>query len=150
MTDAWMGEGEGPLWMLILNACEEEYGIPHNLLARVADQESHFRPDVIAGDVPSKVGCLGIMQLNPQYFPQAGQDPTADIHSAGALLKSLFERFGDWQVALAAYNWGGGNVHHQWVSDGDKYVLADCPQETQNYVKQIVADVPVPGVLVHT
>ena len=134
--------------MPVLNACEVRYGLPNNLLGRVAYQESHFRADIIAGDVPSRVGCLGIMQLNPEYFPFAGKSTYDDIQSAGDLLLSLFVRFADWQVALAAYNWGGGNVHHQWVSDSDRYVLSDCPIETQNYVRQIIADVPVPGILI--
>jgi membrane-bound lytic murein transglycosylase D len=63
-------------------------------------------------------------------------------------LVSLYTRFGDWQVAIAAYNWGGGNVHHEYVAAANTYILADMPAETQNYVKQIVGDVPVPGALV--
>jgi hypothetical protein len=67
---------------------------------------------------------------------------------AAGLLTSLYRRFNDWQVALAAYNWGGGNEHHAWVAHGDTYDLTDCPPETQRYVRAIIADVPVPGALI--
>lgn len=144
----WMQEGEGPLWMPTLNATEDSYAIPDNLLARVAYQESRFRSDIISGAVKSPAGCVGIMQLNPVYFPNAGKDTAADIRSAGHLLSQLCDRFHDWQVALAAYNWGGGNVHHVWVSDGQTYRLSDLPQETQNYLIQITADVPIHGQLI--
>jgi soluble lytic murein transglycosylase-like protein len=144
----WKYQGDGPKWIPVLNATEDKYAIPTDLLARVAYQESRFRPDIISGATCSAAGCVGIMQLNPEYYPNAGKDPKADIDQAGQLLESLHQRFSDWQVALAAYNWGGGNVHHQWVSDGSKYVLTDLPQETQNYVTQICADVPVPGSLI--
>jgi soluble lytic murein transglycosylase-like protein len=146
----WKSQGDGPKWVPVLNATEDKYAIPTDLLARVAYQESRFREDIISGATTSSAGCVGIMQLNPEYFPDAGKDPKADINSAGQLLQSLYGRFNDWQVALAAYNWGGGNEHHQWMADGRKYLLADCPPETQAYVTQIIADVPVPGSLLIT
>jgi soluble lytic murein transglycosylase-like protein len=145
----WQTENDGPLWVPFLNSYESLNAVPHNLLARMAYQESRFRADIISGATCSVAGCLGLMQLNPKYFPNAGKDPIADIACAGQLIQSLFKRFNDdWQVALAAYNWGGGNVHHQWVADGERYDLADCPAETRAYVRQILSDVPVPGALV--
>ncbi len=86
--------------------------------------------------------------MNPVYDPAAGQDPTADIETAAELLASLYARFADWQAAVAAYNWGGGNVHHEYIVDRDRYFLADMPEETQRYVKAIVADVPITGSLI--
>jgi membrane-bound lytic murein transglycosylase D len=82
----------------------------------------------------------------PKYFPYAGLSWAADAASAGDLLAALYKRFGDWQLAIAAYNWGQGNVHHEMASDGVPQ-LADMPTETQRYVTQIVGDVPVPGIL---
>lgn len=144
----WLTEGQGPTWVPTINAAEEQYGIPHNLLARVAYEESHFRPDIIQGRNLSPAGAIGIMQLLPKFFPGAGVSPAADIYAAAGLLADLYDRFHDWQIALAAYNWGQGNVHHEYAKDAHQYILADMPGETQNYVKQITADVPIPGVLV--
>jgi len=81
------------------------------------------------------------------YYPHAGESAVCDIQSAAQLLVANYERFKDWQVAVAAYNWGGGNVHHEYAKDADKYVLADMPTQTQNYIREVFADVPLPGVL---
>ena len=137
----------GAEWLPLLNAAEDRYALPHNLLARIAFQESSFRPEVIDCQIASKAGALGIMQLMPAYFPNAGHSPAVDIDDAAQLLANLHARYKDWQLALAGYNWGGGNVHHVIVTEGIP-MLADLPAETANYVKQIVADVPVPGILV--
>jgi soluble lytic murein transglycosylase-like protein len=150
----WQSVEAGPAWMPVLNAVEVNESLPADLLARIAFQESSFRPGVIDGTVPSDAGALGIMQLMPQFFdsvkapiPFGPVDTRAQISQSAQLLASLYERFKDWQVAVAAYNWGGGSVHHQWVTDSSTYILADMPTQTQNYVKQVFADVPLPGAL---
>lgn len=142
---SWETEGEGPRWMPVLANTETKYQIPTGLLARVAYQESRFREDIISGATKSPAGAIGIMQLMPQYWPNAGQNVASDIDDAGRFLANLYARFNDWQVALAAYNWGPGNTH-KCLGDGGG--LAAMPQETQNYVTQITGDVPVPGSLV--
>jgi soluble lytic murein transglycosylase-like protein len=144
----WMTENEGPVWMPTLVAAEAQYAIPQYLLARVAYQESRFRADIIDSTVCSKAGCVGLLQLNPEYFPNAGISPDNDIETAAQLLVALYARFKDWQIVLAAYNWGGGNVHHAATINAHQYLLREMPTETQNYVREILADVPVPGVLV--
>jgi soluble lytic murein transglycosylase-like protein len=135
---SWMTEGEGPLWMQSLNDAEMRHGIPKNLLARIAYEESHFRSDIINGRVRSRVGAIGMMQLMPQFYPNAGVSVLADINTAADLLASLYRRFHDWQTAVAAYNDGGGNI--DLVLKGERQM----PLETRNYVAQVFADVPVP------
>jgi soluble lytic murein transglycosylase-like protein len=146
VSDAWMEEGDGPLWMPAFDLVEPHYEIPTHLLARIGYQECSWRPRVIDGTIRSSAGAVGIMQLMPQNFPSAGVDPAADIDTAGKFLRSLFARFNDWQEAVAAYNWGGGNEHHSFVLHG-QYILDDMPAETQNYVRKVFADVPLPGAL---
>lgn len=141
ITD-WRNVGEGPTYLPYLNTTEAQYGIPRDLLARIAYQESHFRSDIISGAKTSPAGAVGIMQLMPQYFPGAGENAVQDIATAGAYLAQLFTEFGDWQVAVAAYNDGPGNL---------KAVLAGTktlPLETQNYIAGVFADVPVQGSLI--
>ena len=147
MSDAWKSAGQAQVYMHALNAAEVQFKIPTDLLARIAFQESSFRVGVISGAIKSSAGCIGLMQLNPVYYPHAGESAIADIQSAAELLVANHDRFKDWQLAVAAYNWGGGNVHHEYAKDADKYVLADMPTQTQNYVKDVFADVPLPGVL---
>lgn len=141
VTD-WRTVGEGPTYLPYLNTTEAQYGIPPDLLARIAYQESHFRTDIISGATRSPAGAVGIMQLMPQYFPGAGENAVQDIATAGAYLSKLYGEFGDWQVAVAAYNDGPGNL--QAVLAGTKTL----PLETQNYVADVFADVPVQGSLI--
>lgn len=138
----WKAVGEGPTYLPYLNSAEVQYGIPTDLLARIAYQESHFRADIISGATRSSAGAVGIMQLEPQYFPGAGTDPVQDIDTAGAYLAKLYSEFGDWQIAVAAYNDGPGNLVA--YEQGTKAL----PAETQNYIADVFADVPVSGTLI--
>jgi soluble lytic murein transglycosylase-like protein len=142
VTD-WRSVGEGPTYLPYLNTTEAQYAIPTDLLARIAYQESHFRADIISGATKSPAGAVGIMQLMPQYFPGAGENPMADIATAGQYLAKLYQQFGDWQVAVAAYNDGPGNL-----AKYEAGTLTTLPLETQNYVADVFADVPVQGSLI--
>ena len=127
-------------YLTLLNAAEDRYGIPRDLLVRQAYEESHFRPDIISGATVSAAGALGIMQIVPKFHPTA--DPlnvTAAIDYAAGFLSTLHEQFGSWSLALAAYNAGPGNVH--------KYGNTVPPfAETQKYVADIIGDVnALPG-----
>lgn len=140
----WQTVQEGPTWVPVINQTETALGIPPNLLARMAYQESHFRPEFIDGTKASGAGALGILQLMPQYFdtvrrpvPFSTQDTLDQINQAGQQLVSLYNQFNDWALALAGYNDGAGNVN-QYLA-GNRAL----PTETTNYVSQILADVPV-------
>lgn len=138
----WKDTPNASIYLPSLNGAEIAWGIPTDLLARIACQESHFISSVVLGAQLSRAGCVGLMQLNPRYYPDAGKDWRADIVSAADLLKSDYHRFTDWQLAIASYNDGAGNV--------DMYVKGErpLPAETMTYVSQVVADVPVPGVII--
>lgn len=143
-VSGWQTVGEGPTWVPVLNQAEVQYGIPTNLLARLAYQESSFRADVIQGLTSSSTGALGLMQLEPQYFssvtvpiPFSATDTQNQIAQAAQQLLSLYQHFNDWGLALAGYNDGQSNV--------DAFVAGTraLPQETVNYVAGIITDVPV-------
>jgi soluble lytic murein transglycosylase-like protein len=138
----WKNVGSAATWLPYLAQAENSYDIPTDLLARVAYQESRFREEIIRGTKASPVGALGIMQMMPQYFtsvnaprPYQDSDVIAQIQESGKQLASLYKSTGDWNLALAGYNAGLGNVQ--------KYGGIPPFPETQNYVAQITADVPV-------
>lgn len=121
-----------------IRAAEAKYQLPDSLLARVLYQESRFRPDVISGTTKSSVGAQGIAQFMPATAADLGVDPLDPfqaIPAAGRYLRQLFDRLGSWERALAAYNWGIGNVQRKG--------LEAAPLETRNYVAQVLADVAV-------
>jgi soluble lytic murein transglycosylase-like protein len=138
----WKAGGE--TYLPALSAAEINYGIPTDLLARIAYQESAWREDIVNGTTRSSAGAVGLMQLMPQFFPGAGISWHDDIIKAGQYLVTLYRTFGDWQLAVAAYNWGPGHMQ--------KYVAGTyiaLPLETENYVKKVFTDVPIDGEILH-
>lgn len=114
---------------------EASNGLPSGLLARLLWQESRYRESVITGRVTSPVGALGIAQFMPSTAKDMGIDPLDPyqaISAAAKYLAQLYRATGDWSKALAAYNWGIGNVLRKGM---DK-----APKETRNYFTQILAD----------
>lgn len=115
---------------------ERRYSLPEGILSRMAYQESRFRDDIITGEVKSSAGATGLMQIIPRYHPNVDPlDPVASIYYAAKYLKGLYNQFGTWAQALAAYNWGPGNL--------DEFGIANAPSETRNYVMQISNDIGI-------
>lgn len=102
----------------------------------------------------SRVGASGLWQFMPATGRQYGlaqnhfYDSRHDIYAAtdAALnyLEYLYRLFGDWHLALAAYNWGEGNVSRaisRAQSQGltPNYENIRMPDETRNYVPKLLA-----------
>jgi soluble lytic murein transglycosylase-like protein len=133
---AWKPPAAAAPYLETIAQAERDNGLPNGLLARVLHQESRFRPDIITGKTKSPAGALGIAQFMPATARERGVDPlnpTSAINGAAGYLASLFDRFGDWTKAIAAYNWGQGNVARKG--------LDRAPAETRAYVAQISKDV---------
>ncbi|MEH0165571.1 lytic transglycosylase domain-containing protein [Roseateles microcysteis] len=120
----------------LIAQAEQDNGLPALMLERLLYQESRYREDIISGATRSPAGALGIAQFMPATARDMGIDPlnpAQAIPAAARYLRSLFNRFGNWSEALAAYNWGMGNVSRKG--------LEAAPRETRNYFGQILADV---------
>jgi soluble lytic murein transglycosylase-like protein len=139
---SWEDEGQGPVWVPVLHVAENTYGLPTDLLARIAYEESSFIEEIIRGTRASSAGALGMMQLMPQFFPTVrvpipftDTDVGNQIAEAARLLVSLHHSTNDWVLSIAAYNAGLGNV--------EKYKGIPPFPETEKYVADITADVPL-------
>lgn len=131
---------ENAPYLAALLDTETQNGIPKTMLVGLAYQESHFRPDIISGDTVSPAGALGIMQIVPKWHPDVNPlDPIASINYAAKYLRTLYNKFGTWELALQAYNWGEGNLT-KYLTDG-----GDIPPETASYSAQILARVAESG-----
>lgn len=132
----WKKAKNAEKYLPLLNATEQKYGIPRDLLARLAYQESRFRDDIVSGQTVSAAGALGIMQLVPRFHPTAQPlDVALAIDYAAQFLATLRRQLGSWSLALAGYNAGAGNVK--------KYGGIPPFTETQAYVREITNDVAV-------
>ncbi|MDR7324019.1 MULTISPECIES: transglycosylase SLT domain-containing protein [Catenuloplanes] len=107
-----------------------KHGVPAKLLAAVAKVESGYNPRAV-----SPAGAQGLMQLMPSTARGLGVDnafdPKQAIEGAAKLLKSNLREFKSLDLALAAYNAGGGAVK--------KYDGIPPFAETQAYVPKVKA-----------
>ena len=127
----------GQEYQALFEAASSKYNLPPGLLAAQGWQESRFRPEVIDGTVKSSAGAVGIMQLIPRFYPGVDPlDPAQAIEAAAKSDAAYYRRFGSWDLALAAYNWGPGNLSKNLNLPRDGW-----PRETQDYYTNILAGV---------
>lgn len=125
-----------------------EEGIPQDLIY-LAQAESAFQPLAL-----SRAGARGIWQfvawrgneygLRHTWWVDERQDPEKATRAAAQHLRDLYGLFGDWYLAMAAYNCGPGNVQKGIERTGyadfwELYRRNVLPRETKNYVPIIVA-----------
>jgi len=82
-------------------------GIPASIALAVAQIESNFNQSAVNAG-----GDTGVMQISPATAVTLGIDPTnldQNINGGVGYLAQLYQKFGDWPTALAAYNCGPGN-----------------------------------------
>jgi peptidoglycan lytic transglycosylase D len=126
----------------------QEEGLPQDLIY-LAQAESAFQPLAL-----SRAGARGIWQfvayrgheygLRRTWWIDERQDPEKATHAAAQHLRDLYGIFGDWYLAMAAYNCGPGNVQKGIERTGyadfwELYKRKVLPRETKNYVPIIIA-----------
>lgn len=138
----WKYPPRAEKYRALIEKAERENNLPKNLLARLLQQESDFNPD--AHNVGSNA--QGIAQIVPRWHSEIDNpfDPEQAIPYAGKYLRTLYNNFKYWDLTLAAYNWGWGNVNRLIAGRGRKG-FNHMPTETKNYVAGILADVRTIG-----
>lgn len=123
-----------------------EEGVPEDIIY-LGQVESAWRPPAM-----SRVGASGLWQFMPGTGQGYGLRQTAWIderngfekatQASARYLKDLYNHFGDWELAMAAYNTGQGNIDRAIARAGSKSYWKIFPyiaQETRNYVPSILA-----------
>src|SRR5580704_15400961 len=132
---------------MIVSILKQE-GVPQDLIY-LAQAESGFHPQAV-----SRAGARGIWQfmgsrargygLEHSLWVDDRQDPEKSTRAAARHLRDLYAQFGDWYLAMAAYNSGPGTVQAAVKRTGyadfwELYRRNVLPKETRNYVPIILA-----------
>ena len=124
-----------------------EEGVPQDLIY-LAVAESSFQPRAV--NAKSHAG--GMWQFMPygnyglvrNGYVDERFDPEKSTRSYARYMKYLYDQLGDWYLAMAAYDWGAGNVQRAVQKTGyadfwELYKRNNLPGETKNYVPEILA-----------
>jgi membrane-bound lytic murein transglycosylase D len=125
----------------------QNHGMPSDIIY-LSIVESGLDPKI-----RSKMGAVGLWQFMPATGREYGMQVTTDMDdrmdpekstvAAAKYLRSLYKMFGNWEVALAAYNCGPGNVRKAIRRSGGKTtfwgIYDHLPKETRSYVPQFQA-----------
>jgi hypothetical protein len=112
----------------IIDCAAEKYGVDADLIKAVIKAESNFDTKAT-----SDKGAMGLMQLMPETAEDLGvknpYNSVENVMGGTRYLKMLLDRYGgDTKVALAAYNWGMGNVERN---------PHKLPEETKTYIARV-------------
>lgn len=139
--------GRSALYFDLFEEKLSEYGLPLEL-KYLACIESGLRPQV-----KSRAGALGLWQfmyrtglyygLEETSYLDERMDPVKATDAACRFLKKLYGIYGDWNLALAAYNAGPGTINRALQRSGNQRsywsIRPYLPSETQGYVPTFIA-----------
>ena len=115
-------------YLEMARAAARKHGVPEEMFLRLVQQESGWNPGAV-----SNKGATGLAQLMPGTAAKLGVDPTIpaqNLDGGARYLRMMYDKFGTWRLALAAYNAGPGAV--------EKYDGIPPYSETKNYVVAIL------------
>jgi membrane-bound lytic murein transglycosylase D len=123
-------------------------GVPQDLIY-LAVMESGFQPQALnaqsgAGGMWQFMPFAGSYGLTRNGWVDERFDPEKSSQAYARYMKMLYDQFGDWYLAMAAYDWGPGNVQRAVMRTGyadfwELYKRNVLPGETKNYVPGIIA-----------
>lgn len=125
-TPQYRGNYKGQ-YLSVAKAAARKYNVPEDLFLRLVQQESAWKPRA-----RSHKGAIGLAQLMPataRSLRVNPHDPKQNLEGGAKYLRRMYDKFGSWRLALAAYNAGPGAV--------EKYGGVPPFRETRNYVKKI-------------
>ena len=121
--------------MMLYSLLEPDAGeLARPVLRGGADSNVNPLPDGFCPTAVSSKGAVGLGQLMPGTAALLGVnpwDPAQNLWATAKYLREQYDTFGDWKLALAAYNAGPGNVA--------KYGGVPPFTETQSYIRRVLS-----------
>lgn len=124
---AYRGSYKGE-YLEVARTVARKHGVPEDLFLRLVQRESGWNPVAV-----STKGATGLAQLMPDTADHLGvdiNDAEENLEGGARYLRMMYDKFGTWELALAAYNAGPGAVEeHKGIPPF---------AETESYVKAIL------------
>lgn len=120
----------------VMQAKCEEYGVPYALALAVADQETRFDPDAVSNT--DDYGLMQINTINFEWLRERGIDPLTyegNIEAGVLILSKAINRYGDYGLALMAYNCGDTGAKRLW--DAGTYSTQYSREVLERYDKWV-------------
>ncbi|MEL6204724.1 MAG: lytic transglycosylase domain-containing protein [Pseudomonadota bacterium] len=127
VSPQYRGRYSGP-YLQKARAAARKHGVPEEMFLRLVQTESNWRVRA-----KSHKGAIGLAQLMPQtaqLLRVNPHDPDQNLDGGARYLRMMYDKFGNWRLALAAYNAGPGAV--------EKHGGVPPYRETQRYVRKIL------------
>ncbi|MFZ1471203.1 MAG: lytic transglycosylase domain-containing protein [Paracoccaceae bacterium] len=115
-------------YLEVAKSAARKHGVPEDLFLRLIQQESGWNPGAV-----SHKGATGLAQLMPGTARKLGvaiDVPAENLEGGARYLRQMYDKFGSWKLALAAYNAGPAAV--------EKHGGVPPYAETKNYVLVIL------------
>jgi soluble lytic murein transglycosylase-like protein len=115
-------------YLALAEASARAHGVPVDLFLRLVQQESGWSMAAV-----SAKGAVGLAQLMPDTAARLGvdiHDPKQNLDGGARYLRMMYDRYGSWRLALAAYNAGPDAV--------DRHGGVPSYRETKTYVAAIL------------
>ncbi len=141
------------LYQEYIELYSDKYSVPPEIICAVINTESSFD-----SEAESHAGAMGLMQITKETFwwllSKSGEsipdeklfDPQVNIRYGTYFLSILYDEFGSWDTAFAAYNAGRSRVIG-WLGDPDVSEdgkLVNIPiEETREYVKRVNSGIKI-------
>lgn len=127
VSPRYTGRYAGP-YLAIAREMARKHNVPEDLFLRLVQTESNWKHEA-----RSRKGAIGLAQLMPGTAAMLRVDPTdprQNLDGGARYLRMMYDRFGNWRLALAAYNAGPGAV--------EEHGGIPPYRETKRYVKKIL------------